>query len=102
MKKLEYSFALLLVAALAVSPGCNRNKSTEENSASRSLLVFCWAGLRPPMAELAERFGREHNVTVQMDYAGSQLSCPRSSWASKVTSTCPATSYMSISPRSKA
>jgi molybdate transport system substrate-binding protein len=41
--------------------------------ARRHLLVYCGAGLRPPIAELAETFGREHRVTVDVDYAGSEM-----------------------------
>jgi molybdate transport system substrate-binding protein len=37
------------------------------------LLLFCGAGIRPPVAELAEEFGRRHNIVVECDYAGSEV-----------------------------
>jgi len=59
------SFALCVLALLLV--GCHG--ATEKPK----LLVHCGAGLRPPMAEAAEQFGRRHGVMVECDYAGSEI-----------------------------
>lgn len=37
------------------------------------MVVYCGAGIRPPVAELAEQFGRRHGLTVECDYAGSEV-----------------------------
>ncbi len=39
----------------------------------KELLVYCGAGLRPPCAELAGAFEKEHGVKVVTDYAGSEV-----------------------------
>jgi molybdate transport system substrate-binding protein len=36
-------------------------------------MIFVGAGIRPPVAELAELFARENNVDVVPDYAGSEI-----------------------------
>ncbi len=58
--------ALLMLACGQEEPGTSRTDQKE-------LLLFCGAGIRPPVAELAEIFGREHNVKVITDYAGSEV-----------------------------
>ena len=35
--------------------------------------LYCGAGIRPPVAELAEEFGRRHGVNIVCDYAGSEV-----------------------------
>jgi molybdate transport system substrate-binding protein len=39
--------------------------------AGRELTVYCAAGVRPPVAELAEEFGRRENLRVATVYSGS-------------------------------
>ncbi|MFQ6132112.1 MAG: molybdate ABC transporter substrate-binding protein [Armatimonadota bacterium] len=66
------SHAALLLAAVALASlmlaGCPRQ--TEETP---TLLVYCGAGIRPPIAEMAAEFGQEHGVVVECDYAGSNV-----------------------------
>lgn len=57
---------------LLMSTGCGEAGSDRQAS-SRSLLVFCGAGLRPPVAELIERFSREHRIDIACDFAGSEV-----------------------------
>lgn len=68
---------LLLLVGTAVSvlaSGCGGAKSgTEKDSRQKELLVFCGAGLRPPVAELAEMFAKENRVAVSCDYAGAEV-----------------------------
>ena len=35
--------------------------------------LYCGAGIRPPVAEMVEEFGRQHDVTITCDYAGSEM-----------------------------
>jgi len=35
--------------------------------------LYCGGGIRPPAEELAERFGQQHNVQVECDFAGSEV-----------------------------
>ena len=60
---------LMLVLALPLLPvGCGE-KSGDENR----LLLYCGAGLRPPVAEAVQAFNREHGAVVECDYAGSEV-----------------------------
>lgn len=57
----------LVVSLLALAFGCQRQ------SPPAKLLLYCGAGLRPPVAEIAIEFGRQHGVLVECDYAGSEV-----------------------------
>ncbi len=57
---------LFLAVAMGLAlPGCGRE--------SGKLTLYCGAGIRPAAAELAEEFGRKQGVTVECDYAGSEV-----------------------------
>jgi len=61
--------ALAVCAGLIVAClGCGR-----EPAGQPKLLLYCGAGIRPPVAELAEEFGRTQGATVEVDYAGSEV-----------------------------
>jgi len=64
---------VLFVVALAVLTGCKRQKSEESQSEPKKLLLYCGAGIRPPVAQMAEAFEREHGVKIVVDYAGSEV-----------------------------
>ena len=55
-------FALGLLLSLVA--GCGRE-------AKPTLRLYCGAGLRGPVAELAEAFGRERGVAIESDFGGS-------------------------------
>jgi molybdate transport system substrate-binding protein len=59
--------AFLAGLLLACCLGCSRG------SEQARLVVYCAAGMRPPMAELAEEFGRQQGLTVETDFAGSEM-----------------------------
>ncbi|MHC4110820.1 MAG: molybdate ABC transporter substrate-binding protein [Planctomycetota bacterium] len=65
---------ILVVTLIAVvlTTGCGRRESTEEQAGDKELLLYCGAGIRPPAAELAETFEREHGVKIITNYAGSE------------------------------
>jgi molybdate transport system substrate-binding protein len=64
---------LAIVAASVLLSGCERKNSSKSKSTPTELLLYCGAGIRPPAAELAEAFEREHKVKVVTDYAGSEV-----------------------------
>lgn len=43
----------------------------------KQLLIYCGAGLRPPVAELIEAFSRERGIEIAADYAGSEVMLSR-------------------------
>jgi len=59
---------ICVVTALVAVVGCG------EKSVERArLLLYCGAGIREPVAEMAEEFGQEHGVVIECDYAGSEV-----------------------------
>lgn len=64
-------FAAILVAAILLT-ACNRKGPKQEQTAEKELMLYCGAGIRPPAAELAETFEREHDVKIITNYAGSE------------------------------
>jgi len=72
-----------------VEPGSDEAESetpTPEPSADEAatddlgpgrLLLFCGAGLRPPVAEAVEQFTASRNTTIECDYAGSEVQLSR-------------------------
>lgn len=70
MKKL--TFATVVVTAFLLF-GCKAEKPEESGSAAKELLLYCGAGIRPPVQQIAEAFEREHGVKVVTDYAGSEV-----------------------------
>lgn len=73
MKLPKHAIHIVLLLVSAPWAGCTGNGPRGNEAPSRDLLVFCGAGIRPPVAELAEAFGRESRVTVLVDYAGHQV-----------------------------
>ena len=52
---------------------CSRKDESQAKSASRELVLYCGAGIRPPIAELINLFAQRHNVKITPDYAGSEV-----------------------------
>jgi molybdate transport system substrate-binding protein len=70
LKKLIFTTVLAVAFILF---GCKAEKPEETESASKELLLYCGAGIRPPVQQIAEEFQREHGVKVVTDYAGSEV-----------------------------
>jgi len=70
MKKL--TILAVVVATVALS-GCKGEKPEGSKSEPRELLLYCGAGIRPPVEEMIDAFEREHGVKVVGDYAGSEV-----------------------------
>jgi molybdate transport system substrate-binding protein len=73
MRRISHGFVVSVTMACAALTGCEKRGAERPATDSRSLLVFCGAGLRPPMAELAEQFEQETGIDVEVDYAGHQV-----------------------------
>ncbi len=70
MKQLFFT-AILVIAILLTS--CDRKAPKQKQTAGNELILYCGAGIRPPVAELIEIFKREHDVEIFTDYAGSEV-----------------------------
>lgn len=66
-------FLTVIVTAVSLISGCDKKQPEKHPSAAKELLVFCGAGLRPPVAELASTFARENSIKVVPDYAGAEV-----------------------------
>ena len=64
MKKLI--FATVLITAVLLF-GCKNEKPEEPDFAAKELLLYCGAGIRPPVQQIAEAFQHEHGVTILLD-----------------------------------
>lgn len=62
MKKVTIAVIAIIGVLLC---GCKAKK--------KELLLYCGAGIRPPVEELVETFGQEYNVKIVTDYAGSEV-----------------------------
>jgi molybdate transport system substrate-binding protein len=69
---IKFIFAAIVVSAVLLL-GCKAEKPEGSDSESKELLLYCGAGIRPPVQQLAETFEREHGAKVVIDYAGSEV-----------------------------
>ncbi len=53
--------------------GCKAEKPERSGSEAKELMLFCGAGIRPPVDELVETFSREQGVKIITDYAGAEV-----------------------------
>jgi molybdate transport system substrate-binding protein len=67
MKKLMPLAAAVVLALI----GCKAKKP--EQFEPKELLLYCGAGIRPPVAEMVEQFESVHGVKIVTDYAGSEV-----------------------------
>jgi len=65
------AFVPMLLFMVVMLSGCKGK--TQVHSATKELLLYCGAGIRPPVDELVETFDREHGVRIVTDYAGSEV-----------------------------
>ncbi len=67
--KLLLGSAIVLVAAVLGLYLHNRESDTGSNE--KVLVMYCAAGVKPPVSEAAKRFEAEYGVKVQLQYGGS-------------------------------
>lgn len=68
MKKIIGIFCLvLLLAGVILTAGCTSTDSAE----NKTLLVYCGAGMKEPMEEIAELFKEREGITIEYTYGGS-------------------------------
>jgi molybdate transport system substrate-binding protein len=65
--------AVFAVCAAIAFCGCGCKSSEESDSETKEILLYCGAGIRPPVDELARSFERLHGVKIVIDYAGSEV-----------------------------
>lgn len=61
--------ALVAGILLLLMPGSNRRTETPEKP--QRLFVYCAAGLRTPVAQIAADYERDYNVAIELQYGGS-------------------------------
>lgn len=64
---------ILIVAIGVLFCGCKGKRSDKSESEVKELLLYCGAGIRPPVDELVETFSHEQGVKIITDYAGSEV-----------------------------
>jgi len=70
MKKIA-TLAVIILFCSVIAHGCIGKPAQSETGKPESLLVYCGAGMRAPMAELGSQFEQEYGVKVVCNYAGS-------------------------------
>ena len=70
VKKLIFYVTVVITVLLF---GCKAEKPGKSDSKAEELLLYCGAGIRPPVDELVEIFEREYGVKIAPDYAGSEV-----------------------------
>jgi len=65
VNKVKKVTIILIVAIGVLLCGCKAKK--------QELLLYCGAGIRPPVEELVKTFGQKYDVKIVTDYAGSEV-----------------------------
>jgi len=73
LRRRAYVFAAAALAAWVLASGCGDDGAEEQDGGSRRLLLFCGAGIRPPLAEIVDTFNKQTGLDVAVDYAGHQF-----------------------------
>ena len=68
-----FLFSVFCLLSVVMLCGCKSRKTEELDSEGKELLLYCGAGIRPPVDELVETFDREHGVRIVTDYAGAEV-----------------------------
>jgi molybdate transport system substrate-binding protein len=68
----KITFTIVIITAILLF-GCKGDKTEEPDSPTKELLLYCGAGIRPPVQQMVETFEREHGVKIVTDYAGSEV-----------------------------
>lgn len=63
--------AAILVGSIALLFWLGRSQSTDNRPGERALMLYCAAGVKPPIEEIVEEYQRETGRRVQIEYGGS-------------------------------
>ncbi len=69
MRKLLLATGIVALALI----GCKEKEPQQSGSGTAELLLYCGAGIRPPVEDLTEAFEGEYGVKIRTDYAGSEV-----------------------------
>jgi len=71
----QYTARMILLVALAtLVSGCGRDEPQAPAAPDKpELLIFCGAGIRPPVAEAVTTFSKQNGAKAVTDYAGSEV-----------------------------
>lgn len=72
-RPVERVLLAIIIVSVFLFIGCDSKESENNLPKERELLLYCGAGIRPPVDELIEIFGREYGVKIIPDYAGSEV-----------------------------
>ena len=64
---------LAIVVIIAITALCGCGTKSSEKLQTKELLLYCGAGIRPPIDELIEVFERLNGIKIVTDYAGSEM-----------------------------
>jgi molybdate transport system substrate-binding protein len=64
---------LAIVVIIAITALCGCGTKSSEKLQTKELLLYCGAGIRPPVDELIEVFERLNGIKIVTDYAGSEV-----------------------------
>jgi len=70
MKRSVVAIAVVLAVTLG---GCDRKDPGGSTSATKELLLYCGAGISPPVDEVVNAFFSEYGIKVVPDYAGGEV-----------------------------
>jgi molybdate transport system substrate-binding protein len=73
VRPVKQSALHVIVTITVLLVGCESRTPEESDAGAKELLLYCGAGIRPPVQQIAETFEREHGVKVVTDYAGSEV-----------------------------
>ena len=71
--KMKRVVLVATIISVALFFGCDNKESGEEQSKEKELLLYCGAGIRPPVEELIETFNQKFGIKIIPDYAGSEV-----------------------------
>lgn len=63
----------VVILGAALCAGCRKDNSDASSQDRPEMLLYCGAGLRPPVEVLIAEFSVAENVTIAVDYAGSEV-----------------------------
>lgn len=71
---LTHIVVLCGLSCFVLTSGCRDERAeTGKESSQAELLIFCGAGLQPPIAELTKQFAKNNDLEILTDYAGAEV-----------------------------